>query len=169
VVPRQKPAAAWPYAADTARHTPSGFHASLRAFLLPPRADSPQLPPPFPSPRLTAASQQQQPQSRLRHRTRHRRRRRSGRSVSPSTPPSCPELRLSLAQPVLTSAARGKPPLLVNCSSEFRSSSPELFAPWTAPFRPTFFPSSTRILFTMAYRYSSTLPVPKAWSGMAGR
>jgi hypothetical protein len=57
--------------------------------------------------------------------TRHRRHCCSDHRIAPSTPPSCPELRLSLAQPVLTPVARGKHHLHVNRSSEFRSCSSE--------------------------------------------
>jgi hypothetical protein len=166
VAPRQKPAAAWPYVADTARHAPSGGPR------VPPRPSTPSARSPgFPTASISSSSPHSsaRPQSRLRHSTRHRRRRRSGRSASQLTPPSCPEFRLSLAQLVLAPVGRGKPPLRVNCSPEFRPSSPKLFAPWTALFRSTFFSSSMRILLVMAHRCSSTFPVTVAWSGMAGR
>jgi hypothetical protein len=101
--------------------------------------------------------------------TRHRRHCCSDHRIAPSTPPSCPELRLSLAQPVLTPVARGKHHLHVNRSSEFRSCSSEWAAPWSSPLRSTFCPSCVRVLFASTHRCSSTLPVTVAGSGMAGR
>jgi hypothetical protein len=94
---------------------------------------------------------------------------RSGHSVSPRAALSCPGLLLPLAQPALTSTARGKPSLRGNRSPEFWPSSPEISTLWATPPRSTFFPSCARLLFASTHRCSSTLPVTISWSGMAGR
>jgi transposase len=116
-----------------------------------------------------ALSHTHRPQSCLRHRARHHWRRCSGHSVSPRAAPSCLGLLLPLAQPTLTSTARGKLSLRGNRSPEFRPSSPELSAPWTTHLCPTFFPSSMRILFATTHWCLSTLPVTVPWSEMAGQ
>jgi hypothetical protein len=82
---------------------------------------------------------------------------RSGHASSPRAAPSCPKLLLPLAQPALTSIARGKLPILVNRSPEIRPSSPRIPAPWKPPLCSRFSFTRARIPFTPLSRCSDAV------------
>jgi hypothetical protein len=78
-------------------------------------------------------------------------------------PPSCSELRLSLAQSALASSSRGKLPLRGNCSPKFQPSSPENTATWTPTLRSPFFLLHGRISFALLPRCSCASPCAVSW------
>jgi hypothetical protein len=87
----------------------------------------------------------------------------------PQTTPSRPELSLSLAQPVLTSISRGKPHSHVNCSPEFRPSSPWFAAPWKPHLRPFFSLTRASISFASSSRCSDTVSRAAPWPEKCSR